>query len=142
MTHKLLLNDDEDTGNRNSEDRTRKKMSPLQAILYTSPTTTLFVIPLALGFESSSVSSDAGTDSPNELLLIVGTMLFVATLVFILLMSEYWLVNATSSLALSVAGVLKEFITIGGGIFFFSERLDLLNVVGLILCQELAFYLM
>ena len=43
--------------------------------------------------------------------------------------------NATSSLALSVAGVLKEFITIGGGIFFFSERLDLLNVVGLILCQ-------
>lgn len=129
MTHKLLLNDDGDDGGGH------RKMSPLRAILYTSPTTALFCIPLALGFEASSVASDARVDSGHEIALVVATMLFIATLVFILLMSEYWLVNATSSLALSVAGVFKELLTIGGGLFFFSERLDLLNVVGFVLCQ-------
>ena len=83
----------------------------------------------------NAVESDAKVDSAHEVALVILTMLFVATLVFILLLSEYWLVNATSSLALSVAGVFKELLTIGGGLFFFSEHLDLLNVIGFILCQ-------
>ena len=138
MTHKMLLNDDEDDENRDGSSNhhhSHHKLSPLRAILYTSPTTTLFVIPLAIGFESSSVASDAKVESAQEVILVIVTMLFVATLVFILLLSEYWLVNATSSLALSVAGVLKELITIGGGLFFFSEHLDMLNVIGFALCQ-------
>ena len=139
MTHKLLNNDDEDDENdrdgSSNHHHSHHKLSPLRAILYTSPTTTLFVIPLAIGFESSSVASDAKVESVQEVILVIVTMLFVATLVFILLLSEYWLVNATSSLALSVAGVLKELITIGGGLFFFSEHLDMLNVIGFALCQ-------
>mmetsp|Transcript_6257 Transcript_6257/g.13772 ORF Transcript_6257/g.13772 Transcript_6257/m.13772 type:complete len:242 (-) Transcript_6257:285-1010(-) len=111
-------------------------LSPLRTILYTSPTTTLFCIPLALGFESSSIATDAQIiDSPSEILLVVLTMLFVATLVFVLLLSEYWLVDATSSLALSVAGMVEELITVGRGLFFFSESLDLMNVIGFVLCQ-------
>ncbi|KAL9179227.1 hypothetical protein ACHAXT_008517 [Thalassiosira profunda] len=132
MTHKLLLNDDDED---EASGHRHRKMSPLRAILYTSPTTALFCIPLALGFEASAVESDAKVDSAHEVALVILTMLFVATLVFILLLSEYWLVNATSSLALSVAGVFKELLTIGGGLFFFSEHLDLLNVIGFILCQ-------
>lgn len=165
MTHRLLLGttaaqtttnstrNDLDDENENGElttphdddsnlhqDHNHHKMSPLTAILYTSPTTTLFVLPLAIGFEGSEVwnhdlqlSSSSG--GLHEILLVLSTMLFVATLVFILLLSEYWLVNATSSLALSVAGVFKELITIGGGLFFFSEHLDFLNVIGFITCQ-------
>jgi solute carrier family 35 protein C2 len=138
MTHKLLRD-----GN------THHKMSPLTAILYTTPATTLCVIPVALGIEAKTVwewdsmvqcialqDADSMYTCIEHPLLAVGSTLFgIATLIFILLMSEYWLVNATSSLAVSVAAVFKELLTIGGGIFFFAEHIDLLNVVGFMTCQ-------
>ena len=71
----------------------------------------------------------------SEIALIIGTMTLIATLVFVLLMSEYWLVKATSSLTLSVAGVFKELLTIGGGMVFFGEAIDALNVIGFVTCQ-------
>lgn len=141
LMHRLLLDEDDDGGGgRGAGDDggrrgRRRKMPPLKAVLYTSPTIVLFVLPLALELEGSSVATDARADSPGELLLVVGTMLFAGTLVFVLLMSEYWLLNATSSLGLSVASVVKELLAIGGGIFFFAERLDWLNVVGFAICQ-------
>ena len=132
-----------------------QSMSPLTAILYTSPMTALCVLPFALGLEGSGVwdkehsiiddnssnstfihnPGSSSASNPHEVALIVTTMTAIATLVFCLLMSEYWLVKATSSLALSVAGVVKELLTIGGGIFFFAEQIDWLNVVGFVTCQ-------
>mmetsp|Transcript_28875 Transcript_28875/g.40842 ORF Transcript_28875/g.40842 Transcript_28875/m.40842 type:complete len:119 (+) Transcript_28875:161-517(+) len=50
-------------------------------------------------------------------------------------MSEYWLVNDTSALALSVAGVFKELLTILGAIFFFSDHVNQMNILGFALCQ-------
>ena len=133
-------------------------MSPLTAILYTSPMTALSVLPFALGLEgypvwvedvvaindhdinSTSIDDPATisniiTNQSNETALILMAMTAIASLVFCLLMSEYWLVKATSSLALSVAGVVKELLTIGGGIFFFAEQIDWLNVAGFFTCQ-------
>ena len=83
---------------------------------------------------NSTLQADA-SDPAGEGTIIFFTMFAIATLVFILLMSEYWLVKATSSLALSVAGVFKELLTIGGGIFFFAEHIDALNVIGFVTCQ-------
>ena len=157
MTHKLLK-DGNDT----------HKLSPLTAILYTSPTTALCVMPFALGMEGRTIwmghSDDIIVDNnidmgdrnmtmaditddytletaypdlftASELILVGTTLVGIATLVFILLLSEYWLVNATSSLALSVAAVFKELLTIGGGIFLFAEHIHLLNVAGFMTCQ-------
>jgi Triose-phosphate Transporter family len=119
-----------------------KPMSPLSAILYTSPMTSLCVLPFALVLEGPSVwkgfhqnSDDGNNAEHNDLFLVGAVMTGIATLVFLLLMTEYWLVNATSSLALSVAGVFKELLTIGGAIFFLSDSMDLLNVIGFIICQ-------
>lgn len=123
MTHVLL---------KGSRDH---RMSPLTATLYTSPTTALCVLPFALAFEGVTVKDKMGQLGDNEFWIIFGTMMFVGTLVFILLISEYWLVNATSSLALSVAGVFKELLTIGGGIVFFRDHMSLLNIVGFGICQ-------
>jgi hypothetical protein len=123
-----------------------KPMSPLSAILYTSPVTSLCVLPFALFLEGPSVwkefhknsNDDNNNDADaahNDLFLVGAVITGIATLVFKLLMTEYWLVNDTSSLALSVAGVFKELLTIGGGIFFFSDSIDLLNVIGFMICQ-------
>ncbi|CDF38284.1 unnamed protein product [Chondrus crispus] len=127
MTHGLLK------GTRDGE--SSQRMAPLTATLYTSPTTALCVLPVALLFEGSQVATKMTTITANEFWIIFGSMLFVGTLVFILLMSEYWLVNATSSLALSVAGVFKELLTIAGGITFFKDDLTLLNTIGFSICQ-------
>ena len=127
MTHGLLK------GTRDGE--SCQRMPPLTATLYTSPTTALCVLPVALLFEGSQVAAKMTALEANEFWIILGTMVFVGTLVFVLLMSEYWLVNATSSLALSVAGVFKELLTIAGGITFFKDNLTLLNTLGFTICQ-------
>lgn len=172
MTHKLLKQGGEGAP---------EPMSPLTATLYTSPMTSVFVLPFALALEASKILSgdgstaaqpmelestlnstqqlllDAATNSTSQLIIqattnstspldtsssgvgesmiIFITMTSIASLVFVLLMSEYWLVKVTSSLALSVAGVFKELLTIGGGMLFFSDHIDALNIIGFLICQ-------
>mmetsp|Transcript_1712 Transcript_1712/g.1819 ORF Transcript_1712/g.1819 Transcript_1712/m.1819 type:complete len:399 (+) Transcript_1712:90-1286(+) len=139
MTHKLLQEDttgDKTTVDRNGCNEQRpihQPMSPVTASLYTQPVTALCVLPFALGIEFSSAYED--DTSKLEIVQLLAIMTLIASLVFLLLMSEYWLIKMTSSLTLSVAGTLKETITIGGGIFFFAEHIYLLNVIGFVLCQ-------
>lgn len=123
MTHVLLKGADSDA------------MPPLTATLYTSPTTALCVLPFAVGLEAVPAWDRISGFDAAEFRTVLLTMLLVASLVFFLLISEYWLVNATSSLALSVAGVFKELLTIGGGIYLFAEHITFLNTVGFIICQ-------
>ena len=141
MTHKILQQGDDG----DQQHQRQEPMSPLTATLYTSPMTALFVLPFAIGFEGSAVYNQERhqyQDQHNEvndddfaIFWLLSIMTGIATLVFLLLMSEYWLVKATSSLALSVAGVFKELLTIGGGLFFFAEDIDWLNVIGFVTCQ-------
>jgi len=179
-----IINDDDDNDDDDANvvivavnsTTTTKPLSPLAAILYTSPMTSIFVLPFAMALEGKSIidlffdsvntttttttttammnnSTSNATDddyaSMNEdptddiisgssssvVLLVVGTMTVIATLVFVLLMSEYWLVQRTSSVTLSVAGVMKELLTILGGIVFFHELVDTLNIIGFVTCQ-------
>ena len=126
MTHRLL---------KGGDDEEDDKLSPLTATLYTSPATVLTILPIALAVEAKSIWNDSTLTEGAEPFLVVAMLTGIATLVFCVIMSEYWLVNATSSLTLSVAGIFKEMLTIGGGLFFFSEHVDMLNVVGFFVCQ-------
>lgn len=110
-------------------------MSPLKAALYTSPTTTICVLPVALAMEGSKVWNHVLEDGLRDGSIVFTTLTVSGSLVFCLIMSEYWLVGVTSSLALSVAGVLKELLTIGAGILLFAETVDFLNVLGFTVCQ-------
>ena len=85
--------------------------------------------------EAKSIWNDSTLTEGAEPFLVAAMLTGIATLVFCVIMSEYWLVNATSSLTLSVAGIFKEMLTIGGGLFFFAEHVDMLNVVGFFVCQ-------
>lgn len=117
-------------------------MPPLTAILYTSPTTAACVLPFALVLESSKVVTHFRELDGSSTVRLSGLLFVIATLVFLILMSEYWLLTDTSSLALSVAGVFKECATIGGGILFFNDNFTMLNLVGFLVCQVgIAFYI-
>ena len=129
-THKLLLQAPEDGGSSHTE-----HMSALNATVYTAPTTTLSILPVALILEGAEVLQHELDDGVKEAFIVWTSMTVIASLVFCLIMSEYWLVGATSSLALSVAAVFKELLTIGAGIILFADHVDLLNVTGFSICQ-------
>lgn len=120
MTHVLL------------KDKT-SPLSPNTATLYTSPTTALVVLPFALALEGPSVWNHDFSSGDFSIVMI--TMTSIASLVFLLLVSEYWLVHATSSLAVSVAAIFKELLTIGGGVLFFADHISALNEIGFTICQ-------
>lgn len=123
MTHVLLKGD------------STHRMPPVTATLYTSPTTAACVLPFALFLEGRDVLSHLGGLKALDYVKILAVLTVIATLVFILLVSEYWLVSETSSLALSVAGIFKELLTILGGVVLFREHLSSLNAIGFVVCQ-------
>jgi solute carrier family 35, member C2 len=110
-------------------------MPPLTATLYTSPTTAVCVLPFALALEGRAVHATLVSMTRGDIIRLVGLLGVIATLVFALLISEYWLVHDTSSLALSVAGVFKECLTIGAGLLLFHEHMSPLNITGFVVCQ-------
>lgn len=110
-------------------------LPPLGVVLYTSPATAAFIFPFALAIEAKAAVAHLFSLSAEDFMLLVGLAFAIGTLVFVLLTAEYWVVRDTSSLALSVAAVFKELLTIGGGILVFSDRITPLNIVGFVTCQ-------
>ncbi|GAB0495549.1 hypothetical protein MMPV_006851 [Pyropia vietnamensis] len=110
-------------------------MPPLTATLYTAPATALFVLPFAAFFEGRHLVTYVATTEAAAVARIAGVLALVASFVFLLLISEYSLVRDTSSLALSVAAVFKELLTIGGAVLFFHDSLTTLNMAGFLLCH-------
>ncbi|KAJ8903858.1 hypothetical protein NDN08_000391 [Rhodosorus marinus] len=111
------------------------RMTPLNAMLYTSPITGLFVLPFALGFEIKGIVGLLAELSSAEKWRIFAVLLAIGVFVAFLLLTEYTLVRATSSLTVSVAGIFKELVTIVGGIIIFHDNFDLLNIIGFVVCQ-------
>ena len=111
------------------------RMPPMAVILYTSPATAICLAPVAVVREGTAAMKHLCELPSNKLALLAGLLIGIGSLVFVLLMSEYWLVECTSSLALSVCAVFKELLTIGGGVGLLHERLSVLNMMGFIICQ-------
>ena len=55
-------------------------------------------------------------------------------LAFFMLLFELRVVQLASSLTLSVAGILKELLTVGFSVLLFGDRLSPANCLGLLLC--------
>ncbi len=111
------------------------RMPPVAVILYTSPATAVCLAPVAVIREGSAALKHLRELPSNKILLLAGLLVAIGSLVFVLLMSEYWLVEFTSSLALSVCAVFKELLTIGGGVGLLHEQLTFLNILGFVISQ-------
>eukprot|EP00966_Prymnesium_polylepis_P196423 4551999-Prymnesium_polylepis.1 len=90
---------------------------------------------VALVFERGVVDSPVVREPPlaTELAVLLGV---VAVLVFILLLAEFALVQLTSSLTLSILGILKEFITILMAGWAKGEPLTAMKLTGFFLCAS------
>ena len=72
--------------------------------------------------------------SSQAFTLLLPTLALVAMCIFLLLFFEFSLVRATSSLTLSVFGVVKEMLTIGIASIALGEAISVLNIVGFAIC--------
>mmetsp|Transcript_16062 Transcript_16062/g.49076 ORF Transcript_16062/g.49076 Transcript_16062/m.49076 type:complete len:355 (+) Transcript_16062:717-1781(+) len=114
-----------DTGGTDHEDH---HQSPISMITRVAPTTACFLVPVVLIFETQKLRDmEMSADDWGVTMGCIGA---VSLLVFMLLVSEYCLVNLASSLSLSVLGILKELVTIVLAVMIFHDVLTTTNVIG------------
>jgi len=102
--------------------------SPISMIVRVAPATAVFLAPMVLIFETQKLRDmHMSADDWAETMACLGA---VSILVFLLLVSEYCLVNLASSLSLSVLGILKELVTIILAVMILNDKLTTTNVIG------------
>ena len=111
-----------------------RHVNPLGSVLYVSPVCALMGLLCSVALETDIVDSPFWRDGQLALQLLA-FLLTVALLVFVLLLAEFCLVQLTSSLSLSVLGILKELCTILLAGLVRGDRLTWTNVGGFVICS-------
>lgn len=111
----------------------RQSVHPVQLIYALAPWSTATALLLALFMEGEELSDGAMQHVPQLQALMV-RLLGMSGLIFCMVMMEMWVVAKTSALTLSVAGTLKEVLTIACAEEVFHEHLSYVNMLGLLLC--------
>lgn len=115
--------------------------TPLGTILLVTPVTICACAPFAAAFElrlflESRWATDR--DHRRQAALYLGA---VTVLSFLLTLSKFHLVKVTSSLTMSLMGILKQLLQIFGAVALFGDRLTLVRALGFTICSTgLAFY--
>lgn len=107
-----------------------KAFSVLDTVWHISPVIAAVALPLALAFESQSIASSAFFHSWSMLGQLAVVLSVQSMLIFLLLVSEYLVVQHTSVLTLAVAGIVKELVTILLAMAVLGDRISQLNAVG------------
>lgn len=111
-----------------------RHVNPLGSVLYVSPVCALMGLLCSVALETDIVDSPFWREGQLALQLLA-FLLTVALLVFVLLLAEFCLVQLTSSLSLSVLGILKELCTILLAGLVRGDRLTPTNMGGFVICS-------
>jgi solute carrier family 35 protein C2 len=111
----------------------RQSVHPVQLIYALAPWTTFTALVLALFMEGEELSDGLLQHAPHLRSLML-RLLGMSCLIFCMVIMEMWVVAKTSALTLSVAGTLKEVLTIACAEEVFHDHLSWVNMLGLLLC--------
>lgn len=108
--------------------------NPFSSIFFLSPVMFITLFAMAIPVEGFSelfeglgrISQEFGT------LMTPVFLLFPGCIAFLMIASEFALLQRTSVVTLSIAGIFKEVVTIGAASFIFHDELSLINVIGLL----------
>lgn len=105
---------------------------PVRTIMYISPVmgTLLFLMGGVVEGYGNVVHAELWAD--KGLFLSLGILILPGVLAFCMTLSEFMLLGRTSVLALSIAGIAKELVTITSAALFFGDSMTLVNGLGLI----------
>lgn len=112
----------------------RQSVHPVQLIYALAPWTTFTALVLALFMEGEELSEGVLLEWPHLSSLML-RLLGMSCLIFCMVLMEMWVVAKTSALTLSVAGTLKEVLTIACAEEVFHDHLSWVNILGLGLCM-------
>ena len=110
-------------------------LNPLTLLYYSMPFGFLALLPLACALEMrEAISYFASIESGWQLIEVCLLLSIGGFLAFFLLLAELRVVQLSSGLTLSVAGIFKEVLTVACSAIFLGDHLTLWNVGGLGLC--------
>lgn len=112
--------------------------NPMDMIYHVQPLMILTVLPFAIGIEGTSVATSVTMFRYNEVSTFLQTIALVTvggTIAFGMEVAEFLLVSYTSSLTLSVAGIVKEILSLTLAVIYQSTDISVINMVGLVVCM-------
>uniref|UniRef100_H2YKG4 Sugar phosphate transporter domain-containing protein n=1 Tax=Ciona savignyi TaxID=51511 RepID=H2YKG4_CIOSA len=109
--------------------------NPIDLLYHLQPTMFIALFPLALSQEGNvSSSCTLGGATETRILNVFVSIIVGGAIAFMLSFSEYLLLSNTSSLTLSVSGILKEIVTLLLATSYNGDQLTPLNWGGFALC--------
>ena len=112
--------------------------NPLDMIYHVQPVMIIVLLPFAVAFEGLKMSSSLAVFRYEDIGLFLTTVIRVVTgglIAFFMEVAEYLLVSYTSGLTLSVAGIVKEILSLGLAIVIEQTDISAVNAVGLVVCM-------
>ena len=107
-------------------------------IYHVQPVMIIVLLPFAVAFEGLKMSSSLAVFRYEDFGLFMTTIIRVVTgglIAFFMEVAEYLLVSYTSGLTLSVAGIVKEILSLGLAIVIEKTDISPVNAVGLVVCM-------
>lgn len=109
--------------------------TPLGTILLVTPVTICACAPFAAIFELRAFLRSRWVTDPGHWRQAMAYLAAVTVLSFLLTLSKFHLVKATSSLNMSLMGILKQLLQILGAVLLFGDRLTVVRALGFATCS-------
>lgn len=111
--------------------------NPIDMIFHVQPWMILGLLPLAIAFEGIPIATSEKVFRFRDAEVVLRTCKYVlagSLLAFLMELSEYLLLTYTSSLTLSIAGIIKEVCTLYLAVKYSGDEMSSMNLLGLIIC--------
>ncbi|XP_077504019.1 solute carrier family 35 member C2 isoform X2 [Amblyomma americanum] len=111
--------------------------NPIDMIFHVQPWMILGLLPLAIVFEGIPIATSEKVFRFRDAEVVLRTCKYVlagSLLAFLMELSEYLLLTYTSSLTLSIAGIIKEVCTLYLAVKYSGDEMSSMNLLGLIIC--------
>lgn len=112
--------------------------NPIDMVYHVQPMMIIALLPFAIGFESTRVATSVSLMRFASLSSFIQTVCLVSVggfIAFLMECAEFLLVSYTSGLTLSVAGIVKEIISLTLAVIFQSSDISVINMLGLVICM-------
>lgn len=109
---------------------TNEKMSPLVALYFTAPVCAVCLVPIVVTKELPELFDSKFVSDGTTVLQTLGLLGCGVLMAFSLIIAEYAIISRFSAVTMTLAGVIKELLTIGLGIVLFGDRLSANTIVG------------
>jgi len=105
-------------------------MHPVDLLFVTTPSTIVSLMPVWFALEQRRVFAYFAAEGAPPVTLVLALAVFCGAMAFVLICSQLYLIQLTSSVTFAVCATAKELLLVAAGMLIFGDRLTTLNVIG------------